>query len=121
MANVTSVNDQSAANVADISGNWAGTSMAGSTSNYTISSSGTFSGTNQNGCGFSGTVMPRNSGKNVFDVAFLNNTSSACGTASGLSARGIAVSSVLANGSRQLIVAVVTADRAYGSAIFATR
>lgn len=120
-AGSTNYSYNTAANLADISGNWAGTSMSGSTSNYTITSSGTFSGTNQNGCGFSGTVSPRNSGKNVFDVAFLNNTSSSCGTASGLSARGIAVSSVLSNGSRQLIVAVVTADRMYGSAIFATR
>lgn len=120
-AGSTNYNYNTAANLADIAGSWSGTNMSGVTSNYTISSGGTFSGTNQYGCGFSGTVTPRASGKNVFDVSLTNNTSNACGATSGLTGRGIAVSSVLGNGSRQLIVAVVTNDRLYGSAIFATR
>lgn len=120
-AGSTNYNYNRAAALSDISGSWAGTNMSGVTSNYTISATGTFSGTNQNGCGFSGTVTPRSSGKNVFDVSLTNNTSNACGVASGLSGRGIAVSSLLTNGRRQLIVAVVTNDRQYGSAVFATR
>lgn len=120
-AGSSSYNYNTAASLADISGSWSGTSMGGSTSTYTISSVGTFSGTNQYGCGMSGTVTPRTSGKNVFDVTLTNNTSTACGAASGLTGRGIAVTSILTNGRRQLIVAVVTNDRAYGSAIFATR
>lgn len=120
-AGSTTYNYNTAASLADISGNWSGTNMSGVTSTYTISSVGTFSGTNQYGCGMSGTVTPRASGKNVFDVTLTNNTSTACGAASGLTGRGIAVTSILTNGRRQLIVAVVTNDRAYGSAIFATR
>lgn len=120
-AGSTNYSYSTAANLSDVSGVWSGTSMSGVTSSYTISSSGTFSGTNQYGCGFSGTVTPRASGKNVFDVTLTNNTSNACGAASGLTGRGIAVSSVLGSGRRQLIVAVVTNDRLYGSAIFATR
>jgi hypothetical protein len=120
-AGSTNYRYNTAANLTDIAGSWAGTNMGGVTSNYTISVGGTFSGTNQFGCGFSGTVTPRTSGKNVFDVSLINNTSDTCGAASGLTGRGVAVSSVLGNGSRQLIVAVVTNDRVYGSAIFATR
>lgn len=110
-----------AATVSSISGSWAGTNMSGVTSDYTISSNGTFAGTNQYGCSFSGTVTPRASGKNVFDVSLTNNTSPACGAASGLTGRGIALTTLLGNGSRQLIVAVVTSDRVYGSVIFANR
>ena len=107
--------------LSDITGTWSGTSMGGVNSSYTISAGGTFSGVNEFGCGFSGTIAPRSSGKNVFDVTLINNTSQACGAASGLTGRGVALSAVLANASRQLIVTVVTSDRVYGSAIFATR
>lgn len=109
------------ADLSQVAGNWAATNMFGGTSNFTISSTGTFSGTNQNGCGFSGTVTPRSSGKNVFDVTSTNNTNAACGNASGLAFRGAALTSILGNGQRQLIVALVSSDRTYGSAIFATR
>lgn len=120
-AGSTNYNYNTAARLVDISGSWSGTNMSGVTSNYTISAGGTFSGINQYGCGFSGSILPRSSGKNVFDVSLINNTSNACGAASGLTGRGIAVSSVLGNGRRQLILAAVTNDRLYGSAVFATR
>ena len=107
--------------LSSIAGSWSATNMYGGISSFTISSTGTFAGTNQNGCGFSGAVTPRSTGKNVFDVTSTNNTSTACGVASGLVFRGIAVSSLLGNGQRQLIVALVSSDRTYGSAIFATR
>jgi hypothetical protein len=117
----TSYNYNTSASLSDISGSWSASNMGGVTSSFTISTTGTFSGTNQYGCGFSGSVNPRSSGKNVFDVSITNNTSTACGSASGLTGRGIAVSSILTSGSRQLIVAVVSSDRVYGSAIFASR
>ena len=117
----TSYNYNTPASLSDISGSWAANNMSGVTSNYTISAGGTFSGSNQYGCGFSGSVSPRASGKNVFDVTITNNTSVACGVASSLSGRGIAVSSVLSNSTRQLIVALVSSDRHYGSVLFATR
>lgn len=120
-AGSSTYNYNAAAMLSSISGAWAGTNMSGVSSNYTIASNGTFAGTNQYGCGFSGTVTPRPSGKNVFDVSLTNNTSPACGAASGLSGRGIALTTLLGNGSRQLIVAVVTSDRVYGSVIFANR
>lgn len=120
-AGSSTYNYSSAATVSSISGAWTGTNMSGVSSNYTIASNGTFAGTNQYGCGFSGTVTPRPSGKNVFDVSLTNNTSPACGAASGLTGRGIALTTLLGNGSSQLIVAVVTSDRVYGSVIFANR
>ncbi len=120
-AGSSTYNYNAAATVSSISGAWVGTNMSGVTSNYTIASNGTFAGTNQYGCSFSGSVTPRASGKNVFDVSLTNNTSSACGAASGLTGRGIALTTLLGNGSRQLIVAVVTSDRVYGSVIFANR
>lgn len=121
VAGSSTYNYNAVATVSSISGVWAGTNMSGVTSNYTIASNGTFAGTNQYGCGFSGTVTPRASGKNVFDVSLANNTSAACGAASGLTGRGIALTTLLGNGSRQLIVAVITSDRVYGSVIFANR
>ena len=121
IAGSTAYDYNAPANLANITGSWAGTNMSGVTSSYTIAANGTFSGVNQYGCGFSGLITPRSSGKNVFDVSLTNNSDSACGIASGLTGRGVALTTVLANASRQLIVAVVTNDRVYGSVIFATR
>ncbi len=111
----------SAPNVSDVAGNWSVTNLSGNTSTLTITNAGTFSGTNQNGCGFSGTVVARSSGKNVFDVTTTNNTSVACGSYSGLSLRGIGVTSMLPSAQRQIIFAFVNADRSMGGVAIGRR
>lgn len=109
------------ASLNDIVGSWSGTNIAGVTSDFTISQLGTFSGLNQFGCGFSGTISPRASGKNVFDVTLQNNTSVECGSVSGLQGTGVAASAPLGGGQRQLTIAIITNDRSRGSAVFAVR
>lgn len=109
------------ASLTDIVGAWSGSNIGGVTSDFTISPSGTFSGVNQFGCGFSGTVRPRASGKNVFDLSMQNNTTAECGSGSGLSASGVAASAPLSGGRRQLTIALVTNDRTRGSVVFAVR
>jgi len=110
------------ASLTDIVGAWPGTALDNTPFNMTISSAGAISGSSAgSGCNVAGTIASRTSGKNVFDVNLTTATSAACGTSSGRVARGVAVSSVLSSGKRQLLIALVTADRASGTVLFATR
>ena len=56
------------ANLSEISGAWSGGMLTGSTATLLISSSGTFSGIASNGCNVTGSLVPRASGKNIFNV-----------------------------------------------------
>lgn len=109
------------AKLADITGAWAGNSLNNSIFSMTISATGAISGAGTNGCAAAGTINSRASGKNVFDVSLTTANTAACGTGAGQTARGIGVSSVHSSGKRQLILALVTADRSQGSVLFATR
>lgn len=109
------------ANLADITGAWTGNTLGNSVYGLTISATGDITGADTSGCAASGTVKARASGKNVFDVNLIAANTAACGTGAGQAARGIGVSSVLSSGKRQLIIALVTADRTNGSVLFATR
>ena len=70
-------------------------------------------------CAASGTVTPRASGKNVYDVTL----TLPCGesTDSTLAVSGIAVASPLADGRTQLMVAAVDETRTQGAVVFGTR
>jgi len=119
-ANMASYNTP--ANLADIVGAWPGNALDGSAFNLTITSGGAISGSSVGTtCTVSGTITPRASGKNVFNVNLTTPTSAACGSNSGRTANGVAASSVLSSGQRQLLIALVTADRASGTVLFATR
>lgn len=106
--------------LADITGSWTGTTLGGAISSFTIGNTGSFSVSNA-GCVTSGTVVPRPSGKNVFDLSVVVATSSACGGNAGLSATGIVVTNLLTNGSRQLVALYVDSSRTAGTAFIATR
>lgn len=106
------------ANLSSIVGNWSLTDLAGAPTSLSIASNGAFTATS-NGCSFSGTVTPRASGKNVFDVALMFG-GSPCLLA-GQSATGIALAVPLAGGSTQLLVAAHNTARTYGTAAFGTR
>ncbi len=106
------------ANLSSIVGNWSLTDLAGAPTSLVIASNGAFTATS-NGCSFSGTVTPRASGKNVFDVA-LTFGGSPCLLA-GQSATGIALAYPLAGGSTQLLVAAHNAARTNGTAAVGTR
>lgn len=106
------------ASLATISGTWSLTDLAGDTVTLGIASSGAFTATSA-GCVFTGTVTPRPSGKNVFNVA-LTFGSDPCVLA-GQSATGIAVAYPLAMGGTQLIIAAVDGARARGAAAVGVR
>jgi hypothetical protein len=106
-----------AAAISDISGAWNGNLLDGSAAVFSIDSAGILSGSNLC-CSFTGTVTPRPSGKNVFNVT-IHFGSSPC-IAANQDASGIAIS-YLTNGQRQLIAAAETAARVKGSMFFALR
>ncbi len=107
------------ASVSSISGAWALTELAGSRLALNIAASGAFTASSSDGCNFSGTVTPRPSGKNVFNVA-LTFGPAPCGLP-GQAATGIAVAYPLSSGATQLVVAAVDGPRTYGAAAVGTR
>lgn len=111
-------NYDTAANPANISGAWLLSDLQGATVAVSISSSGALVGSS-GGCAFNGTINPRASGKNVFDVALTFGAIS-CRLA-GQSANGIAIEYPLANGKRQLLIAGTDTARANGTAFFGMR
>jgi hypothetical protein len=102
-----------------VSGTWSTTSLTGETVSINIASTGTFTAATSLGCGFSGTVTPRSSGKNVFNVA-LTFGAAPCALP-GQVASGIAVAYPLATGQTQLLVAVTDSSRTVGTAVFGVR
>jgi hypothetical protein len=87
-----------------------------------ISSAGAITGSSQ-GCSFSGTTAPRNSGKNVFNMnlAFASiSGATPCPTA-GTSVSGIALVYALGDGKHQLLAAMQDAGKKRGYMFFAQR
>lgn len=109
---------EKAANLANIVGAWSLFDLQGSSTALNIVSNGAFTGTS-NGCSFSGTLNPRASGKNVFDLA-LTFGAAPCRLA-GQAANGIAVEYPLSNGTRQLLIAGTNATRTNGTALLGVR
>jgi hypothetical protein len=76
-------------------------------------------GASSKGCAFSGTITPRASGKNVYDVS-LKFGAAPCALAN-QTATGVAVTYLLTNGKRQLIALTVDSTRTYGVGAFGNR
>ena len=112
-------NYNTAATQSTVAGAWSATSLSGERVALTVSAGGAFTATSSAGCGFSGSVTPRASGKNVFNVA-LTFGASPCALP-GQTATGIALAYPLASGQTQLVVAVTDATRTYGSGLIASR
>lgn len=112
-------NYDSAASLASVSGVWSTMSANGETVALNVASNGTFTAAGSSGCSFSGTVTPRASGKNVFNVS-LTFGAAPCALP-GQSGTGIALAYPLANGTSQLVVAAHDSTRTYGTAVFGTR
>lgn len=113
-----SYNYNTAATVSVISGAWIGNLLDGSAAFLSIDSAGILSGTNL-GCSFTGTVTPRPSGKNVFNMS-IHFGGSPC-SAANQNASGIAISYIATNGKRQLIAAAENSAKTQGSMFFAQR
>ena len=107
------------ASIATVAGAWTTTILTGETANLNIATNGSFTAVSSLGCNFSGTVTPRASGKNVFNVS-LTFGATPCALPSQV-VTGIAVAYPLASGSTQLVVAVTNSARTAGTAAFGTR
>lgn len=108
------------ASLASVAGNWDLTALDGSPVAATVQADGTFT-THSGGCVSTGTVAPRPSGKNVFNVMLVTGPAP-CDTPNAAST-GIAIYSPIEGSSaHQLIVGTVDADAAYlGSLAVGTR
>jgi hypothetical protein len=106
--------------LADIVGSWTGFNLLGGSDTVTIQSDGSLSSVDA-GCLTTGTVAPRASGKNIFDLNIRIASTAACGTSAGLTATGHVVTSLLTDGRRQLIALYVTPARDRASAFIAVR
>lgn len=102
-----------------IAGSWTTTSLTGESVTISIASNGSFTANSSLGCNFSGTVVPRPSGKNVFNVS-LTFGSAPCALPA-QAATGIGIAYPLTSGKTQLLVAVTNASRTVGTAVFGTR
>lgn len=78
-------------------------------STLTVNANGTYSGTDGGGCSYSGAITPRPSGKNVFNVTYLNGPAPCA--LPGASATGVAIVTTPSPGARQLLVVGTTPDR----------
>jgi hypothetical protein len=107
------------AQISAISGAWSLTALTGEGISLTVLSTGSFSAVSALGCKFSGTITPRASGKNVFNVG-LTFGASPCIYA-GQPASGIAITYPLSTGRSQLILAGTNTGRTVGTAAFGTR
>lgn len=107
------------ASLADVSGVWSTMSLTGESVAINVASNGAFTAIGSSGCTFSGTVTPRASGKNVFNVA-LTFGAAPCALP-GQAGSGIALAYPLATGQSQLLVAAYDGTRNYGTAVFGTR
>lgn len=107
-----------AARLSTVEGAWRLTDLDGQTIVLGVANDGRFSA-NSSGCAFSGTLTPRPSGRNVFDLS-LTFGPAPCQLA-GQPAKGIAVVTPLTGGQSQLIVAATDLGRSIGTAAFGTR
>lgn len=117
-ANVTGYVYNTPAQIATIVGSWSGSSLFGNATSVNITTSGAYTGTSGS-CAISGTLIPRASGKNIFNVTYTNGVNG-CGIPN-LSAQGIGIASTLSNGKMQLIIALTTADKSVGTVAFITK
>jgi len=111
-------NYNAAANLADIAGVWNLTSLRGFANTFTIAATGSFTAVS-GGCSFSGSVTPRSSGKNAFDVAVTYGPAPCL--LPGQSLSGLAVDYPVSAGSRQLVIALLNQARTSSSAFVGVR
>jgi hypothetical protein len=116
---VADFNYNQAANLSSIVGNWSVQGLSGASGSISIANSGAFTAASGS-CITTGTIAPRPSGKNVFNVTATIG-SAPCANP-GLSFTGIAVSYLINGGpTRQLTIAGVDSARSLGTVVFGSR
>lgn len=106
------------ARLADVSGAWVMTALTGAPVSLNVVANGTYAATSL-GCDFSGSFVPRASGKNVFD--FTATFGPAPCALANQTATGHAVTYLLGNGKRQLLVAASDAARSVATVLAGVR
>jgi hypothetical protein len=112
-------NFHTAANPANLAGAWSITGMRGTAIVLNIGTNGSFTGSATGGCSVSGTMMPRASGKNVFDLA-LTYGPAPC-EAPGAAITGAALEYMVADRIQQLVVVGTDSARTSGESFLGTR
>jgi hypothetical protein len=107
------------AQIASVLGTWALVSNAGIATPVNISASGTLTGVDASGCGLTGSIGPRPSGKNVFDVT-LTFAGAPC-TVPNTSMNGIALAMPLTTGKVELLLMAIDSTRTFGYGASGTR
>jgi hypothetical protein len=107
------------ATLAAVQGNWPGSFSTGDSGTVAVSANGNFSATTALGCQLSGSIQPRASGKNVYDVS-VQFGASPCALP-GATVTGHGFITHPDSGGTQFAVAVTTSDRSLGAAFFSTR
>jgi hypothetical protein len=102
-----------------ILGNWTLTSNDGITTPVTIAATGTLDATDAAGCSFTGSVSPRASGKNVYNVS-LTFGAAPCAVP-GATMNGIALALPLAGGQTELMLMAIDSSRTNGYGATGTR
>ena len=112
-------NYNTAASLATVTGLWATTILTGEGMTLNVAASGTFSAHSTLGCNLSGTIQPRASGKNVFNVSATTGPTPCL--LPNQTGTGVALTYQLVSGKQQLLIMMVDSSRNYGSAVFGTR
>lgn len=108
------------ASIASVAGAWTTHNLStAETIRIDIANGGGITATTSNGCRFTGSLAPRFTGKNVFDVT-IRFGSSPC-LLPNQRATGFAIVYPLVNGRTQLVAAVTDSTRSFGDALFGTR
>lgn len=107
------------AQLSAVTGVWPLSLLNGETANINISNTGVIGGTSSGGCNLTGTVAPRPSGKNVYDVS-IKFGAAPCILAN-QTVTGIGVTYALTSGSQQFIVLLTDASRTNGIGGFGVR
>lgn len=108
------------ATLSSVAGDWELESPEGLSASVVVSASGAVSGSTPEGCVFSGTVVPRPSGKNVYNVSVAFGGAPCLAPDSVV--KGIAISTLLDDGAtRQLLLAGMNGDRSLGLFMYGSR
>jgi hypothetical protein len=102
----------------NVVGTWPMTSFTGAPTTVTVAGDNTFSG-NSAGCNFAGTMSPRPSGKNIYNVT-MTFAGAPCASPN-QAATGIALDFSVPNGKRQLLIVGADSTRANGIVLIGTK
>lgn len=111
-------NYNKSADINEIVGSWTGTFLSGPTGTIQIASNGQFSLKDSTGCNSSGSITPRSSGKNVFNLSTVDGVG--C-PRPGFKTTGIVITYLTNTGKRQVIAGATNESKSGGDAFTSVR